>query len=108
MAKSFILYLVGRGLFKQYLYYILKINLSLEKKYNSMSITKHGRAVQWGSLSQSEKWLGFQFNSYLLKYQSDFSTRRMRSFFTERDHCLKIHMTRKHKPDLRRGFRNVN
>lgn len=34
--------------------------------------------------------------------------RRMRSFFTERDHCLKIHMTRKHTAHIIRGFRNGN
>lgn len=60
VTKSFIPDLVGKGLFKQYLYYSLKINLSLEKKYNSIFIAKHQRAAAWRSLPQSEKpRLGF-------------------------------------------------
>lgn len=41
--------LAGMELFKQYLYYILKIILSLEKKHNSISIAKPQRVAGWRS-----------------------------------------------------------
>lgn len=96
----------GKRAFKQSLYSILKINLNLENITQCPQQNTEELLCE-EALPQLEQQLGFHLSIICSNAKVNFSLRKMRSCFTERNHCFQIHMTSKHKTNIMKVFIDV-